>query len=110
LPYNCSMTEKKIKTVDRILLSETLSEICRSFDVSSLSLFGSYSRDEATSSSDIDLLVEFNAPKTLVSLITLQNLLSEELDLEVDLLTSDSLSPYLRDQILDEAEPIYVKG
>jgi predicted nucleotidyltransferase len=84
--------------------------MCRRFGVSRLSLFGSYSRGEATHSSDVDLLVEFESPKSLVQLISLQNELSKELGNKVDLVTRDSISPYLRDRIMEESEPIYVKG
>ena len=93
-----------------VLESNRISEICRMFDVSRLSLFGSYSRGEARASSDIDLLVEFEAPKSLLHLISLQNALSNELGVQVDLLTRNSISPYLRERILEDSEPIYVKG
>ena len=95
---------------NKISISKRFLEICRFFDVSRLSLFGSYSRGEETSSSDVDLLVEFETPKSLVHLISLQNELSKELGNDVDLLTRDSISPYLRDRILQESELIYVKG
>jgi predicted nucleotidyltransferase len=104
------MGKKKQFNPNQIFASERFVEICRMFDVSRLSLFGSYSRGEATSSSDLDLLVEFETPKSLIHLISLQNELSKELGNEVDLLTRDSISPYLREQILQESEPIYVKG
>ena len=83
------------------LKSDRVSEICRRFDVVRLSLFGSYSRGEARASSDVDLLVEFEAPRSLLHLISLQNELSKALGLRVDLLTRDSISPYLRDRILE---------
>jgi len=83
------------------LESDRVSEICRRFDVVRLSLFGSYSRGEARASSDVDLLVEFEAPRSLLHLISLQNELSKALGVRVDLLTRDSISPYLRDRILE---------
>jgi len=104
------MNTNKQSKPQLLLETDRLSEICRKFDVSQLRLFGSYSRGEARSSSDVDLLVEFETPKSLIHLISLQNVLSKEFGSEVDLLTHDSISPYLRDQILEESEPIYVKG
>lgn len=102
---------RKMKRIRRNTFeTERLSEICHLFDVSRLSLFGSFLHGQESPSSDIDLLVEFDAPKSLVTLISLQNELSKEFGREVDLLTRDSISPYLRDKILDEIEPIYVKG
>ncbi len=103
------MDTKKQSKPQLILETERLSEICRKFNVSQLRLFGSCSRGEARTSSDVDLLVEFETPKSLIHLISLQNILSKEFGSEVDLLTRDSISPYLRDQILEESETIYVK-
>ena len=93
-----------------LINTERLSEICSRFEISQLSLFGSYSRAEASPSSDVDLLVEFDTPTSLIALISLQNELSSEFGFDVDLVTTDALSPYIRDQILEEAELIYAKG
>jgi len=49
---------------DRVLqtLQKKNAELTTQFGVKSLLLFGSVARDEDTSSSDVDLLVEFNRP------------------------------------------------
>lgn len=77
----------------------------REFHVSSLSLFGSVARDEATPGSDIDILVEFDkdARIGLFELVRLKTYLSELLNAETDLVTPDALHPLLRDDILQEA-------
>lgn len=69
-----------------------------------LALFGSVRRDVATASSDVDFLVEF-APgcKSLDRLVALGDLLEELLGLPVELVTPESLSPYLRSHILADA-------
>jgi uncharacterized protein len=41
------------------------------FSVKSLTLFGSVARDEATSESDVDLLVEFEKPVSLLTFVRL---------------------------------------
>lgn len=85
----------------------SLIEICRQNDVAKLGVFGSTVRGEATETSDIDMLVYFSKPKSLLALIKLKRELSEVLEKEVDLLTEAAISPYLRDRILDEVEVIY---
>ena len=56
--------------------------------------------------SDIDLLVEFSKPVGFVTFMRLENFLSERLGKQVDLVTSDSLKPVIRQDVL--AEVIYV--
>jgi hypothetical protein len=71
--------------------------------VKSLLLFGSVARDEARSNSDIDLLVEFDRPVGLFTFVRVQRYLEEILGRSIDLGTSDSLKPYLREPVLREA-------
>jgi len=89
---------------------EKLFRICRANDVAMLGLFGSFARAEQTSSSDVDLLVEFSVPKSLLSLISLEQEISDELGRDADLLTENALSPYLRDRVKEDLRVIYVSG
>jgi hypothetical protein len=84
-----------------------LIDICRNNAVTSVSVFGSTARGEATQESDIDLLVEFGERKSLLDLVRLERELSATLGRKVDLLTKDALSPYLRERILGEVQTIY---
>jgi len=65
--------------------------------------FGSVGRGEQGASSDLDLLVDMAEGRSLFDLIALSNDLEESLGVEVDVLTEGSLSPYMRDRVLDEA-------
>ena len=47
-------------------------EMCRENDVSMVGVFGSTARGEASACSDIDLLVRFAKPKSLLSLVRLE--------------------------------------
>ena len=60
----------------------------------------------ATDKSDLDLLVEFDPGRDLLDLIGLKQDLQDLLGCKVDVLTEGSLSPYLRDRILEEARPL----
>ena len=73
------------------------------FAVKALFLFGSVARGEATPQSDIDLLVEFEHPVGLFSLLKLQSYLEDLLGRPVDLGTPNSLRPHLRETVLQEA-------
>lgn len=84
-----------------------LENICKDYDITELSLFGSRARKEARPNSDTDLLVRFSNDKSLLELIRLEKLLSKKLDNKVDLVTKDSTSPYIRNYILNDFIPIY---
>ena len=75
--------------------------------VSRLALFGSLQRDEAHPGSDVDVLVEFvPGQKTYAHLLDLGDLLEGVLQRRVELVTPESLSPFLRPHILAEAEDV----
>ncbi len=79
----------------------------RRLGVSSLALFGSFVRDEARPESDVDLIVEFMpGAKTFDHFMELSFLLEDLLGRTVELLTPESLSPHIGDQILREAENV----
>ena len=73
------------------------------FGVRSISLFGSFVRDEAGPESDVDLLVELERGTTLFDFVELKDRLEESLARPVDLTTPDALKKQLRDAILAEA-------
>jgi len=85
------------------ILRQKNAELTKQFGVKSLSLFGSLARNEATSTSDVDLLVEFNRPVGYFGLFALQDYLEKLLGCPVDLGTPDSLKPYMRKRVMREA-------
>src|SRR5688572_25773669 len=77
----------------------------KAFVVKKLDLFGSFVRDERNPESDIDLLVEFEeGQKTFDNFMRLSFLLEELLKWPVELVTVESVSPYLRPYIAQEVE------
>ncbi len=89
--------------------SETLAAICRRHAVRRLSAFGSVLRDDFLTSSDLDLLVEFEPGRTPgFGFFRLQEELTGLFGRRVDLNTRASLSPYFRDRVLFEARDLYV--
>jgi predicted nucleotidyltransferase len=83
----------------RSLRSSHRAELTTEFGVASLALFGSVVRDEATSASDVDVLVEFDGrPVGLFHLSRAEHYLETVLGVShVDLVLSDGIEPALRD-------------
>ncbi|MEZ4556476.1 MAG: nucleotidyltransferase family protein [Caldilineaceae bacterium] len=77
-------------------------ELAEQFGVGSLALFGSVARDEASTASDVDVLVEFDRPTGYFELVALQNYLAQLLNQPVDLGTLPGLKPRVRLRIEDE--------
>lgn len=89
-----------------------LAAFCRRHHIKKLSLFGSAQRGELRPESDIDLLVAFE-PGYVPGLITLAGMeieLTEKLGRKVDLRTSQDLSRYFREQVVNAAEVQYEAG
>ena len=77
----------------------------KSFGVKRLGLFGSYARNEHNSQSDIDILVEFVQDlKTFDNFMHLSLLLEDILEHHIELVTTESLSPYIKLHIIKEVE------
>ncbi len=75
------------------------------YGVARLTVFGSVARNEATTDSDVDILVEFR-PGARIGLFEFAHLrcyLMEILGCEVDLVTPDAMRPSMRENILREA-------
>ena len=79
----------------------TKEKAVRELGATSLYLYGSTARDEAESASDIDVFVEYDPAKrfSLLDLAGIKVLLEDELGVQVDITTRDSLHPLLRNRI-----------
>jgi predicted nucleotidyltransferase len=73
------------------------------YGVSVVAVFGSYVRGEEAEQSDLDLLVEFLRPISLLELVGAEIYLTEALGVKVDLVPKRDVRAELRDSILAEA-------
>jgi predicted nucleotidyltransferase len=86
---------------------QTLESEIRRLGVRRLALFGSVLRNEARPGSDVDVLVEFTATeKTFDRFMALADLLEGTLEHPVELVTTESLSPFIGPRILAEAKDV----
>ena len=81
-------------------------ELREQYHVGNIGIFGSYSRKDQTEQSDLDLVVEFDQPIGMMAFVHLKDLLSDRLDIRVDLVTPDGLHPLIRDRVMHEV--VYV--
>jgi predicted nucleotidyltransferase len=63
----------------------------KGFDPIKIGIFGSFARGDNKKGSDIDILVEFKESPSLLTLIKLENDLSEILGVKVDLVTTGAV-------------------
>lgn len=84
------------------LIREHLPELRDKYLVTSIGIFGSFARGEATEISDIDILVEFRETVDIFHFIRLQDRLTSILGRKVDLATPQALKPLIKDKILRE--------
>jgi len=96
--------------VDKLTVIQKLKQLApqlKGFGIVRCALFGSYVRNAATATSDIDLLVQFAPESTSFhNYMDVCDLLEESFGKTVDLITQDSLSPHIGPFILKEAEDV----
>jgi len=72
------------------------------FKVKTIGLFGSYIKGREKEKSDLDILVEFEEPISLLKFIALENYLSDSIGVKVDLVEKSALKPRIGKHILKE--------
>jgi len=87
------------------ILAEHREELDR-YGVKSIALFGSAARNEAGPTSDVDILVEFEAPPSFDTYMDVKFYLEDLLGTSVDLVTLRGLKARVRPYV--EREAIYV--
>lgn len=88
---------------------DKLTEFCRRNRIRKLAFFGSVLRGDFRADSDVDVLVEFQPGHTPgLAFFAMQRELSDILGRKADLNTADDLSPYFKQEVLNEAEVVYV--
>lgn len=89
---------------------EQIRPILTQFDVIKAGVFGSYATGKKNESSDLDLLVEMSAEKSLTDFISLKHAIEDSLGVNVDLVEYSTIKKILLEKILSEEIRIYEKG
>ena len=78
------------------------------YGITEIGIFGSYIKGLETFQSDVDVLIDIKRPSTigLMELIEIENQLSEELNVKVDLIIKSDLKPAIGKHILQEVQYI----
>ncbi|OFX52757.1 MAG: nucleotidyltransferase [Bacteroidetes bacterium GWB2_41_8] len=90
-----SEIESKLRNLKPILSDK--------YSVIRIGYFGSYSRNEQTEKSDIDILVEFSKPIGW-AFFDLQEMLENELKTKVDLVSNKAIKEQLKETILHQVK------
>lgn len=93
-----------------VIDSSAIRAFCQRHHIARLSLFGSVLRDDFGAGSDVDILVEFQPGHVPgLGFVSMERELSGILHgRRVDLVTPRFLNTRIREQILREAQPLYV--
>ena len=95
-----------MKTLTEIkqIVSQQKPFLTKHYGVSNIGIFGSYVRNEETSRSDIDILVDLKKPVhiDLIKFIEMENYLTDILGAKVDVVIRDDLKPRIGKHILKE--------
>ena len=78
------------------------------YGVTEIGVFGSYVRGEQNADSDLDILISLTDPPriSLLGLVSLENYLSDLLEMKVDVALKGNLKKRIGQRILQEAEAI----
>lgn len=87
-------------------LAELKPVLREKFKVKTIGLFGSYIRGREKEKSDLDILVVFDEPISLLKFIALENYLSDSIGVKIDLVEKSALKPRIGRHILKEVVDI----
>ena len=77
------------------------------YNLKKIAIFGSFVRNELNPDSDIDILIDYYKPLTLLQLVRIERELTELLGIKVDLITERAVNPDLRKYIEKDLQIIY---
>jgi predicted nucleotidyltransferase len=82
---------------DRIL------EVLKRYPIKKAAIFGSFARNEANTTSDIDLLIEPNQPITLFDVLRLEKELADVTSRKIDIVEFSAIKNSIRTNVLRDA-------
>ena len=102
------MLQKQVNNISK----ELIMQFCQKNQIRKFAFFGSVLRDDFSSESDVDILIDLESNHSigLMKMAHMENELSDLIGRKVDLRTPQDLSKYFRDKVVSEAEVIYERN
>lgn len=85
---------------------DTILTVVSAYQPTLIGIFGSYARGENEPESDLDILIDFEHSPNLLEIIGLEQELTEQLGVKVDLITLRSLNPQLKQYVEQDLIPL----
>ena len=92
-------------TLNRI--KQVVAEVGKKYGIKSAYLFGSYAKNEATESSDVDIIIEKGNLRTYDDYCDMKFTIEDELGTDVDLLTTEGVKPRFYELIKNDRILLY---
>jgi len=81
-------------------IKEKITPILQQYGITKAAIFGSLAKGEATTSSDVDILVEIKGDMSLLDFIGIKIEIEEALKMKVDLVEYNTIKPIIKERIL----------
>jgi len=88
-------------------IKQRVSPILLKYNVKRASVFGSFAKQIAVDSSDVDILVELDQNLSLLDFVGIKIEMEDVLNKRVDLVEYDAIKPSIKKSILESQVPIY---
>lgn len=97
-----------MKTLEeiKVIIAKHEDEIKGKYGLKEIGIFGSYVKGKQEETSDVDILVEFEKPVSLLQIVSLENYLSDIVGIKVDVVPKKNIRAELKESILREAVPV----
>jgi uncharacterized protein len=82
---------------------EEILRIASRYGAKNIRLFGSTAKGEAGPTSDIDFLIDLESGRSLLDIVAIKQELEDLLGVQVDVVTEAAISPFIRDEVVEQA-------
>jgi len=95
-----------MRTLEEIELTirQLRDELHEKYGVTEIGVFGSYVKGKQRENSDVDILVTFERPVSLLTFSEIGHFLEDMLGIKVDLVMKKTLKPHIGRHILEEVQ------
>lgn len=98
----------RLQSLSQYIL-DLLKQYAIKYKMTFMGIFGSFARHEESFESDLDLLVDFSETPSLISIIQMEQEISQAINIKIDLITKNSLNIHIKKNVLAEIQVVYEK-